>query len=54
MEVDVLARLLPRKQGQVLRLQLGGVVQDRPRIEPSFRNGHVIIDVWRVIENQPT
>lgn len=44
MEVDVLAGLFSRKQGQVLRLQLGGVVQHRPRIEPSFRDGHIVFD----------
>lgn len=47
-EVDVLAALFSRKQGQVLRLQLGGVVQHRPRVEPSFRDGHVIFDACRV------
>lgn len=44
MEVDVLAGLYSRKHGQVLRLQLGGVVQDCPRIKASFRNGHIIFD----------
>lgn len=48
MEVDVLAGLFSRKQGQVVRQQLGGVVQHRPRIEPSFRDGHVIFDACRV------
>lgn len=53
MEVDVLAGLFSRKQGQVLWLQLGGVVQYCPRIEPSFRNGHIIFDAWRVMGNKP-
>lgn len=52
MEVDVLADLFSRKQGQVLRLQLGRVVQYRPRVEPSFRNGHIIFDAWRVMGNK--
>lgn len=52
MEVDVLAHLFSRKQGQVLRLQLGGVVQDRSRIEPSFRNRHIIFDAWRARGNK--
>lgn len=44
MEVNVLAGLYSRKQGQVLRLQLGGVVQDRPRIKASLRNGNIVFD----------
>lgn len=53
MEVDVLAGLFSRKQGQVLRVQLGGVVQYRPRIEPSCRNGHIIFDACRGMGNKP-
>lgn len=52
MEVDVFAGLYSRKQGEVLRLQLGGVVQYCPRIEASFRNGHIIFDAWWVTRNE--
>lgn len=44
MEVDVLAGLFSRKQGQVLRLQLVRVVQYGPRIETSLSNGDIIFD----------
>lgn len=49
-----------RKEGQVLRLQLGGVVQHRPRIEAPFRDGHIIFDAWvtgnkyKLIKNKVT
>lgn len=41
MEVDVFAGLFSWKEGQVLRLQLVGVVQDGPGIETSLRNGDI-------------
>lgn len=45
-EVDVFAGLFSRKDGQILRLQLGRVVQYGPRIETSLRNGDIIFYSW--------
>lgn len=45
-EVDVLAGLFPRKQGEVLGLQLAGVVQDGSRIEASLLERDIISDAY--------
>lgn len=47
-EVDVFAGLFCRKEGQVLRLQFGQVVQYSSRIETPLRDGHIIFDPWSV------
>lgn len=44
MEVDVFAGLFSGKERQVLRMLLGWVVQNGPRIKTSLRNGHIVFD----------
>lgn len=44
MEVDVIAGLLSRKEGQVLRLHLVWVVQHSSWIKTSLRNRNIIFD----------
>lgn len=46
MEIHVFAVLFSWKEGQVLSLQLAGVVKHSSRVETSLSDGHVVFDSW--------
>lgn len=43
-KIEMFTGFFPRKQRQVLELQLIWVIEDGSRIESSLQNGHIIFD----------